>query len=395
MPVTGSSGQVRTRVFALAASEGFTRVAIAQALANADVRRTAQERLAEGHLADMAWMTDAWIARASDPGQFLPGAKSVVVLALAYPKPTADEEPPGGPHPTGRIAAYARGRDYHRVFEKKLRRMARAMREELGGTARATVDYGPLLERPLGAAAGMGWQGKSTMLLVPGLGPWVMLGAIATDLDLEPGEPLRKSCGSCTRCVTACPTGALGSEGSVLDSRLCISYHTIENRGSIPRALRAKFGAWIFGCDECLTSCPVGQGSGEMAPGDLAPRPGDDVAPVLVELLTLDQETFAARYQGRAIMRAKRDGLVRNACVALGNTGMEADFPALCSALDDDSPLVRGHAAWAIGEMTMRLPPLGPAGVETLKRRAAVEPDASVQEEIVAALARLSARERE
>ena len=238
------------------------------------MREAAEARLADGHLADMVWMTREWISRSSDPGQFLPGARSVIVVALAYPKPETGEPTSLANRAVGRIAAYARGRDYHRVFEKKLRRMARALRDEFGATARATVDYGPLLERPLAATAGMGWQGKSTMLLVPGLGPWVMLGAIATDLELEPGEPLRKSCGSCTRCVTACPTGALGNDGSVLDSRLCISYHTIENRGWIPREIRSKFGAWIFGCDECLTSCPVGSGSTEAPPGDLASATG-------------------------------------------------------------------------------------------------------------------------
>lgn len=391
--MTGSESSVRTRVFELAATEGFTRVAIAPAGANESARETAEARRAAGDLADMHWMTEEWIIRSADPGQFLPGARSVIIVALGYPRPGQEDRLPPGEHATGRIAAYARGRDYHRVFEKKLRRMARALRDEFGASARATVDYGPLLERPLAAIAGMGWQGKSTMLLVPGLGPWVMLGAVATDLDLEPGEPLQKSCGSCTRCITACPTGALGRDGSVLDARLCISYHTIENRSSIPRELRAKFGRWIFGCDECLASCPVGARSLEPPPEDLAPRPHDEVAPQLVELLTLDQEQFTARYQGRAIMRAKRDGLVRNACVALGNAGTGADFPSLVTALEDASPLVREHAAWALGEMASRLPALADDALAALRQRAARETHGAVADEILLATHRLRASE--
>ena len=197
------------------------------------------------------------------------------------------------------MARYAQGRDYHRVFEKKLRRMARVIREELGGSARPTVDYGPLLERPLAAAAGMGWLGKSTMLLVPGFGPWVMLGAIATDIELVPDEALKKTCGSCTRCIVACPTNAISAEGNVLDSRLCISYHTIENRGPIPRELRSKFGDWIFGCDDCLESCPVGRHNATGAP-ELAARDDEAARPELAPLLELDDEAFRARVRGPA-----------------------------------------------------------------------------------------------
>ena len=199
------------------------------------------------------------------------------MVLLAIPA-HAPDPPHEGTRTRGRIARYARGRDYHRLFEPKLRGIVRAIREELGAEARATVDYGPLLERPLAARAGLGWLGKSTMLLAPGFGLWVLLGAIATTLAIEPDQPLRKSCGSCTRCIVACPTGAIAADGGVLDSRLCISYHTIESRAPIPRELRGDFGDWIFGCDDCLDSCPVGAANTDSHP-DLVSASSDDAFP--------------------------------------------------------------------------------------------------------------------
>jgi epoxyqueuosine reductase len=341
----------RARILELATAEGFPLVRFAPAAPLLAARAAAQQRRAEGRLDGMGWITEEWLDRSTDPACFLAGARTVILLAL----PTHSPEPPvdaDGAQPVtrGRIARYARGRDYHRVFEKKLRRIAAAIRDELGAAARPTVDYGPLLERPLAAASGMGWLGKSTMLLASGFGPWVMLGAIATDLALAPDEPLQKSCGSCTRCIVACPTGAISPEGGVVDARLCISYHTIENRGPIPRDLRAKFGDWIFGCDACLDACPVGA-SNHTAYPDFAPPTLEHARPALAPLLELDEAAFLERYRGRPIMRAKRDGFLRNVCLALGNTGALADLNPLIRALDDRAPLVRGHAAWALGRI--------------------------------------------
>ncbi len=370
----------RERVLELARGEGFPLVRFASAGPLLAAREAALARRAEGRLDGLGWMTDDWLERATDPGRFLAGAHTVVLLALPY---RGTDEAPGDAISRGRIARYARGRDYHRVFEKKLRRVAKAIREELGASARPTVDYGPLLERPLAAAAGMGWLGKSTMLLAPGFGPWVLLGAIATDLDLRPDEPLKKTCGACTRCIVACPTGALSPEGNVLDARLCISYHTIENRGPIPRELRAKFGDWIFGCDDCLDACPVGA-AGTAAYPDLMPQSVEDSRPVLAGLLTLDEAAFEARYRGHAIMRAKRDGFLRNVCVALGNVGTIDDLSALATAVNDPSALVRGHAAWAVGHLAARL---GIAQAQQLlATRLETETDEGVREEIGAAL---------
>lgn len=388
--MTGVAVDVKARLAAIAREQGFPLVRFAPAAPLVEARAAAQERREAGHFADMRWMTGEWVDRATDPGRFLEGARTVMVVALPYGNRS---ERPGDGVARGQIARYGRGRDYHRVFEKKLRRIARAIRDELGGQARATVDYGPLLERPLAAVSGMGWLGKSSMLLVPGLGPWVLLGAIATDLEVEPDEPLRKSCGSCTRCIVACPTGALSPEGGVVDARRCISYHTIENRGPIPRELRASFGTWIFGCDDCLTSCPVGREAVEGYP-DFAPRSPDEGEPELAPLLALSEEEFRERFQGRPIMRAKRDGFVRNVCVALGNAGNADDVPAIVTALDDPSPLVRGHAAWALSRMFERAV-LGPEQVAwaeaALEIRLALEQDDFAREEMELALQRFRA----
>ncbi len=376
-----------TAVTGLCRAEGFDLVAFAPAAPQPAARQAAHARLAAGNLTGMAWITADWLDRATDPARFLPGARSVILLALPC-HAEAPALPPGDAPTRGRVARYAWGRDYHRGFESRLRRIARHLREDFDATARPTVDYGPLLERPLAVSGGLGWQGQSTMLLVPGIGPWVLLGAIATDLELPPGEPLRKSCGTCRRCVTACPTGALGADGQVLDARLCISYHTIENRGAIPRDLREKFGAWVFGCDDCLDSCPVGAARFDAHP-DFAAASEDDAFPPLAALLALDEAAFAARFRGRAIMRAKRDGLVRNACVALGNTGAAHDLPPLVAALDDPSPLVREHAAWAIGRLAARLhlPTVTAQATAALEARLAREGNPSVREEILATLA--------
>ncbi|MBK9611158.1 tRNA epoxyqueuosine(34) reductase QueG [Candidatus Amarobacter glycogenicus] len=377
---------LRESVLAMARAEGFELAGIAPAGDLPEAREAARAALDAGYLAGMAWMTGEWLERATTPDRFLPGARSIVVVALPNHSPEPELPVEGGPA-RGRIARYARGRDYHRVFETRLRRIARRIREELGAEARATVDYGPLLERPQAELAGLAWRGKSTMALVPGFGPWVMLGVVATTLALQPDEPLRKSCGSCTRCIAACPTGAIAADGHVVDSRLCISYQTIENRGPIPRELRSKFGARVFGCDDCLDACPVGAGRFESHP-DFLPASPEDAAPRLAELLPLDDAAFTERFRGRAIMRAKRDGLLRNACVALGNVGTPGDLDALTGALTDRSPTVRGHAAWAVAALANR------HGLTTIARTPlenalVLEHDSAAREEFVLALAEL------
>lgn len=369
------------RVKEICAEDGFPLAGIAPARPAMGAREAALAALEAGRFAEMRWMDAQWVERATDPAQFLDGARSLVVVAL--PARGRDPEPPPPGRSRGLVARYARGRDYHRVFERRLRRAARRMREELGGEARVTVDYGPLLERPYAAAAGLGWLGKSTMLLVPGFGPWVLLGVIATTLELAPDVPLRKSCGVCRRCIVACPTGAISPEGGVLDARRCISYLTIEHRGPIPRELRGAMGNRVFGCDDCLDACPVGARQWA-CDAELEAASAERAWPVLAELLALDAEGFAERFRGTPLMRAKRDGMARNACIALGNIGGAGDVPDLERALEDASPLVRGHAAWALGRIGARLG-LGVANV--LRAALAGEEDAWVREELRLALA--------
>ena len=384
-----TAAEVRGRLASLAAREGFAHVSFAEAASLADARAATTAALEDGRLATMTWMDHDWVRRATNPATFLEGARTVMVLALPVaPLPESETEVPTSPT-RGRIARYAAGRDYHRVFEPKLRRIVRAIRQDFDAHARATVDYGPLLERPWAARSGLGWQGKSTMLLIPGLGPWALLGVVVTDISASPDDPLKKSCGSCTRCIVACPTGAISPQGDTVDARLCISYHTIENRGPIPRDLRASFGDWIFGCDDCLTSCPVGRNASKSAP-ELLPAGLEGARPVLAPLLALDDAAFVERFRGRPIMRAKRDGLLRNVCVALGNTGVPADLPALAAALTDASPLVRGHAAWAIHALALRHN-LEPRAIMLLRERVGDEQEPFVCDERDFALARLAA----
>ncbi|GIW18599.1 MAG: hypothetical protein KatS3mg064_1756 [Tepidiforma sp.] len=379
------AGELEARVKEVCREAGFPLAGIARAEPAAGARAAALRGLEAGLFGEMRWMDANWVERATDPGRFLAGARSLVVVALPARGP--DPAPPGDGEARGIVARYARGRDYHRVFESRLRKAVRRLREEFGCEARATVDYGPLLERPYAAAAGLGWLGKSTMLLAPGFGPWVLLGVLATTLELDPDPPLKKTCGACRRCIAACPTGAIAEDGGTVDARRCISYLTIELRGPVPRELRAAMGARVFGCDDCLDACPVGGGRWEADP-ELAAADADRAWPALRQFIEMDQAAFEARYRGTALMRAKREGMARNACIALGNAGGPGDVPVLARALEDASALVRRHAAWALGRLGART---GAAVRELLAARLGVEEEAWVREEIALALAEADA----
>jgi epoxyqueuosine reductase len=362
---------------------GFVACGIAQARPLPEVRAVFDERIDRGIFAGLPWMNHARALRATEPDSVLPGAQSIVSLAAPYQRDLAGNPLDPGPH--GRVASYAWGRDYHRVLEKMLEQLCGFLVEQVPEVrSRILVDYGPLAERAYAARAGIGWIGKSTNLLLPGVGSWVLLGEIVTTAVLDEDVPLRKSCGACRRCADACPTGAI-EDGAVLNNELCISYQTIENRGPIPRQLRPLIGDWIFGCDICQEVCPVGRTSRAKPLPALTPSDSDATAPALLPLLLLDESTFRARFAGRAIMRAKRDGLLRNACVALGNLGDPRAVPGLAAALDDAAALVRGHAAWALGRLG------GTAAAEALERRRSAEADDWVNEELRLALYEIAA----
>ena len=368
------------RVKAAALRLGFDPVGITSAEPFTETEEVVAERIRLGLMDGLPWYHEARARRGCHPEQILPDAKSIIALALDYQVEPLPEPVDG--RPRGRISRYAWRRDYHRVFEQRVKELIRELQSLGGGHAKFYVDYGPMPDRAVAARAGIGWHGKNTNLLTATRGSWVFLAELLTDLGLEPDRPLKKSCGRCTACIPACPTGAIVAP-YVLDNTRCISFHTIENRGPIPRELRPLFGDWVFGCDVCQDVCPVNERVSPQGDPDFAPRMSEDARPDLVGLLELTEEEFQARFRGSPVRRAKRAGLQRNACVALGNSGDPSAVPALTRALREAEPLVRGHAAWALGR-------LGGADAEQALREAEVgEKEADVVQEIRAALAGL------
>jgi len=314
--------------------------------AHADVL---EQWLAEGRHGDMAWMERTREER-TDPERLLPGVRTVIVLGKNYFQPdpvSADDAVP-----RGRIARYAWGADYHDVLLPRLRELA-GLLEVDGGQQRTFVDGGPVLERDWAAATGVSWHGKSTMGIHPQLGTWFFLSVILTTLEFDADQPLPDRCGRCTRCITACPTGAITAPYQ-LDARKCISYLTIENKGPIPPEFRRAMGDRIFGCDDCLDACPWNRFAAASRDASLQPRK-EILRQPLRDFLSLDVRQFKQLFRGSPILRAKRRGFLRNVCVALGNTGTTTDLPALEQALNDEEPLVREHAQWAIEEIRARL----------------------------------------
>lgn len=303
--------------------------------------------LREGAAGEMQWLERGEEKRC-DPQQVLPGARSVVVLALNYWQGKRAAEGPAA----GRIARYAWGDDYHDLMLAKLHQLDEFLQSH-GGVQKCYVDTGPLLERDHAAEAGTGWHGKSTMLIDRQLGAWFFLGEILTTLDLPPDPPQPARCGSCTRCIAACPTGAITAPHR-LDARRCISYLTIELKGSIPLEFRSLIGDRIYGCDACLDACPWNRFAAVSRETAFAARPAT-AAMQLRDYLALTDEQFRSLFRGSPIKRIKRRGLLRNVCVALGNVGALEDLPALDRAARDPEPLIAEHAAWAITRIHERL----------------------------------------
>ena len=367
------ASRLSSAVKALAAECGARAVRIASARADAATRARMREALVRGDLA--TWPYDAAYAQvASDPEQLLPGARSVVCIAVPYATPVPRER-----RGRGRVSAYAWSRDYHRRMQALLREIA-ARIDELAGSpvTRVVCDTAPLAERAFAALAGLGWIGKHTSLIVHGLGSAVFLGEVVTTLDLAPDPPLRTSCGGCRACVDVCPTGALRGDRT-MDATRCISDLT-QRRDAIPPELRPLIGTWVWGCDLCNDACP---------PSRIAGRAGDPgFAPLAEETAEPDLQTLL-RLRGRAFARVRQTAmgwrgatvLRRNAAVALGNGLDRADVPALAEALGGDtSPLVRGHAAWALGRIG------SPQAYGVLRAAVVREADRTVAREITRAL---------
>ncbi len=337
---------LRRLVDETAGEVGFDLVAVTTADEFVPDREIALRRIADGLMDGLPWFTEERVRRGSSPHELLPGARSVISLGWSYRPAEAAEPSPGH----GQIARYARGRDYHRVMKRRMRRMVLDMQEQLGDkfAARWYVDDGPMLDRAAAARAGLGWFGKNGNILNPTYGSWILLGQLITDLPLTPDAPLGKTCGQCTRCIPACPTDAIVAP-YVVDNRRCISYLTIEHKGDIPLELREEMGNWVFGCDICQEVCPVNRKAKATSDPNFGRR--DLSAVDLVELLEMNEEEFRRRFAGTPIMRAKREGMQRNACVALGNLGNADAVPALSQALQTGAPVVRSHAAWALGRI--------------------------------------------
>lgn len=343
------------RVIARARELGFDAVGVARADVpiGADYERY-RAFLDAGMHGAMGWLAEPPEARARlDGADILPGARSVVCLARRYDRPAGEATDP----PTARVVArYARGQDYHNVLRKKLRKLAAFCRTlgepgEAPARARPLCDEEPILERAWAARAGLGFVGKNGLLIVPGAGSLLLLGEVVTTLDLEPGSPMPERCGACTRCLDACPTGAFAAP-FVLDARRCVAYLTIELRGPIDVALRPAIGERVFGCDACQEVCPFNAGKRDDTTATFF-RPHARWGDVGLEaLLTLDDDAFARLVVGSPVHRATREGLARNAAIALGNRGDPTARPALAqAAAADPSPAVREAAAWALARL--------------------------------------------
>lgn len=373
-----------------ALSLGFDLVGITGPEPFEEDRARMLERLAAGLMDGYRWFTAERVRLATDPRALLPEARAIIALGVSYR--SAARLLAGEPGcPRGRIARYAWGRDYHDVLKKKLFQIVDYLEQATGRRPRFRyfVDSGPLAERAVARRAGLGSPGKNTCLLTS-KGSFVFLAELMVDCELVPDAPSqRKPCGRCTLCLCACPTGALVAPG-VLDNRKCISYHTIENRGPIPRELRAQMGDWIFGCDICQDVCPYNARPALTRVAEFEPASPEQVLPQLIPLLELDDAAFRQRFRSSPVLRAKRWGLQRNVCVALGNSGDPAAVPPLIRVLEQhDHPLVRGHAAWALGRLAAS-PAVPPAikqqAMAALERCLGLEQDASVREEIALAL---------
>ncbi len=345
MPI--STSEVARRIREYAVELGFDTVGFTHPARIGAAGRRLAEFVAAGRHGDMGWL-EGTLARRRDPQVLWPAARSVVMVAQSY-------APPGDPlaalsdHTVGAISVHARNRDYHRLLKGRLKQLGGWVAARFDAEIKVFVDTAPLLEKPLAAAAGLGWQGKHTNLVSRTHGSWLFLGALLSTLALPSDAPAAERCGRCRRCLEICPTNAFPAPWQ-LDARRCISYLTIEHQGPIPRPLRAPMGNRIYGCDDCLAVCPWNKFARPTAEPALTAR-DTLTAPRLAALAGLDDAGFRALFSGSPIKRIGRDRFLRNVLIAIGNSG-EADLAASAEArLDDSSPLVRGAAIWALSRL--------------------------------------------
>lgn len=339
---------LKTRLVKAAMSEGFAVARLCAPDAVPEVPGRLMEFLDAGRHGQMAWLEDRSHWRGS-PQALWPDVRSIIMLAEPY---TPDQDPLDDleRRDQGVISVYARNRDYHDVLKKRLKRVARWLVVETACEVKVFVDTAPVPEKPLGQAAGLGWQGKHTNLVSRDIGNWFFLGAIFTTLDLEPDAPETDHCGSCRRCLDICPTDAFPAPYR-LDARLCISYLTIEHRGPVDEALRPKLGNRIYGCDDCLAVCPWNKFAASARDNRYAAR-ADLVSPPLADLARLDDATFRTKFSGSPIKRIGRDRFVRNVLYAIGNSGSAALRPDAERLIADADEAVADAARWALRRLS-------------------------------------------
>ncbi|MCL5960136.1 MAG: tRNA epoxyqueuosine(34) reductase QueG [Chloroflexi bacterium] len=362
-----------------ALSLGFDLAGITSAEPFPEVERIFLERISQGFLGGLAWFTPARAGLSTHPALHLAEAKSILSLGVSYLAPEVVPRP--GAEPRGRISRYAWGLDYHGVFGGKLKLIHGFLQRACGRPVqvRPFVDSSPFAEKAIARRSGIGWCGKNTLILTREWGSWIFLAGLLVDVELEQDNAVDNLCGDCIACVQACPTGAL-VKPYTLDSRRCLSYLTVELKGTIPKEYRPLLGNRVFGCDTCQEVCPSNRqprpsGSVEFTPVDI-----DDAHPPLLRLMRLDDRKFRERFRGRPLTRAKRAGILRNAAIALGNIGDPASVATLGEALEDHDPIVRRHVAWALGRIGGRSAKLA------LDRGRLLEPDEEVKTEIEEAL---------
>jgi epoxyqueuosine reductase len=364
-----SISDIKQAIAAKARDEGFDAVRFSDAKAPTQNRTGLEAYLAAGHHGGMDWMETRKDERA-DPEALWKDSKSVIMLGLNY-GPESDPLAILARKDRGAISAYALGDDYHDLVKKKLKVVAGYIFEAHKADVKVFVDTAPMMEKPMAQKAGVGWQGKHTNLVSRDFGSWLFLGSIFTSLELPPDEAESDHCGVCHACLDICPTEAFPAPYK-LDARRCISYLTIEHKGPIPRALRAKMGNRIYGCDDCLAVCPWNKFAKAGHEMRLAAR-AELTAPRLAELARLDDAGFRALFRKSPVKRIGRERFIRNVLIAIGNSGDAALAAAAKSLLDDPSPQVRGAAVWALGRL---LP-----GAECAALAPQREPDEEVQEE--------------
>ncbi len=348
-----------------------------------DAASVLHDRIDAGHLAGMDWFTHDRVDVSEDIRNLHPTAQSIVSVGLTYWSGPVEKPEDGVPR--GRISRYAWGRDYHRVIKRRMKALHANLEKQFSHRieARFLVDTARVMERAVAARSGLGWYGKHSCIIVPGHGSWVLLGELVLDIPLTPDRPLDQNCGRCRICLDQCPTGAI-VDAYTVHAPSCISYLTIEERGWIPRDLRPKMGDWVYGCDVCQNVCPYTRAARITDDADMRPASIANAWPSLHWLLTMTPEEFGATYHGTPVPRTKRRGLARNAAIALGNIGTDRDIPVLATALrEHDEPLVRGHAAWALGRLSRDAMRATRQALDAARRS---EPDDEVREEIDAAL---------